>query len=79
MNPANTKFSIEPLATNHNREEFSCRNEQLDRYFRVTASQDKIRNIAVTYVVINRENSQIIGYYTLYIYDNLIVFTRLKQ
>ena len=65
MNPSNIKFSIEPLANNHNRENFSCGNEQLDRYFKLTASQDRKRNLAVPYVVIDRENSQIIGYYTL--------------
>ena len=65
MNPANTKFSIEPLAKHHNRENFSCRNEELDRYFKIVASQDRKRNIAVPYVIVNLENSQIIGYYTL--------------
>ena len=65
MNPANTKFSIEPLAKYHNREEFSCGNEELDRYFKIAASQDRKRNIAVPYVIVNLENTQIIGYYTL--------------
>ena len=65
MNPANTKFSIEPLAKHHNREDFSCGNEELDRYFKIVASQDRKRNIAVPYVIVNLENSQIIGYYTL--------------
>lgn len=65
MNPANTKFSIEPLAKYHNREYFSCGNEELDRYFQIVASQDRKRNIAVPYVIVNLENSQIIGYYTL--------------
>ena len=65
MNPANSKFSIEPLAKYHNREEFSCGDEELDRYFKIVASQDRKRNIAVPYVVVNLENSQIIGYYTL--------------
>ncbi len=65
MNPANTKFSIEPLAKHHNREEFSCGNEELDRYFKIVASQDRKRNIAVPYVIVNLKNSQIIGYYTL--------------
>ena len=65
MNPANTKFSIEPLAKYHNREEFSCGNEELDRYFKIAASQDRKRNIAVPYVIVNLENPQIIGYYTL--------------
>lgn len=65
MNPANTKFSIEPLAKHHNRQEFSCENEYLDRYFKIVASQDRNRNIAVPYVIVNLENFQIIGYYTL--------------
>ena len=65
MNPANTKFSIEPLAKHHNREEFSCGNEELDRYFKIVASQDRKRNIAVPYVIVNLKNSQIIGYYSL--------------
>ena len=65
MNPANTKFSIEPLAKHYNREDFSCGNEELDRYFKIVASQDRKRNIAVPYVIVNLENSQIIGYYTL--------------
>ena len=65
MNPANSKFSIEPLAKYHNREEFSCGDEELDRYFKIVASQDRKRNIAVPYVVVNLENPQIIGYYTL--------------
>ncbi len=62
---ANTKFSIEPLTKHHNREDFSCEHEELDRYFKIVASQDRKRNIAVFYIVVNLENSQIIGYYTL--------------
>ena len=65
MNPANTKFSIEPLEKHHNRDNFCCDNKQLDRYFKQTANQDRKKNIAVPYVVINRENEEIIGYYTL--------------
>ncbi len=65
MKPSNIKFSIELLAKHHDREDFSCGNEQLDRYFKITANQDRKRNIAVTYVIVNLENTQIIGYYTL--------------
>ena len=65
MNPANTKFSIEPLAKHHNREDFSCGNEELDCYFKIVASQNRKRNITVPYVIVNLKNSQIIGYYTL--------------
>ena len=65
MNPSNIKFSIEPLAKHHNTSSFQCDNQQLDRYLKLTASQDRKRNIAVPYIVIDRQNEQIIGYYTL--------------
>lgn len=65
MNPANLKFSIEPLAKHHNRTDFSCGNPQLDRYLQNSASQDLKRNIAVPYVAIDLESDRIIGYYTL--------------
>ena len=65
MNPENLKFSIEPLAKHHNRNDFSCGNQQLDRYLQITGSQDRIRNIAVPYVAIDLASDRIIGYYTL--------------
>lgn len=65
MNPLDIKFSIEPLAKHHKIDSFQCENQQLDRYLKLTASQDRKRNIAVPYVAINLENTQIIGYYTL--------------
>ena len=65
LNPSNTKFSIEPLAKHHNTNSFQCENQELDRYLKRTASQDRKRNIAVPYVVVDRENDQVIGYYTL--------------
>lgn len=65
LNPPNSKFSIEPLAKHHDINSFQCENQKLDRYLKRTASQDCKRNIAVPYVVIERENCQIIGYCTL--------------
>ena len=65
MNPSNIKFSIEPLAKHHNTNSFQCENQELDRYLKRTASQDRKRNIAVPYVVSDRENDRVIGYYTL--------------
>jgi ribosomal protein S18 acetylase RimI-like enzyme len=65
LNPSNIKFVLEPLAKHHNLDSFQCENQQLDRYLKLTASQDCKRNIAVPYVVINLANTQIIGYYTL--------------
>jgi predicted GNAT family N-acyltransferase len=65
LNPSDIKFSIQPLAKHHDRDNFCCGNEQLDRYLKLTANQDRQKNIAVPYIVINQENQQIIGYYTL--------------
>lgn len=65
MNPSNIKFSIEPLAKHHDTSSFQCENQQLDRYLKRTARQDRKRNIAVPYVVIDRQSDGIIGYYTL--------------
>jgi ribosomal protein S18 acetylase RimI-like enzyme len=65
LNPSNIKFVLEPLAKHHNLDSFQCENQQLDRYLKLTASQDRKRNIAVPYVAVNLANTQIIGYYTL--------------
>jgi GNAT superfamily N-acetyltransferase len=65
LNPLDIKFSIEALAKHHKIDSFQCENQQLDRYLKLTANQDRKRNIAVPYVAINLENTQIIGYYTL--------------
>ncbi len=65
LNPKSVNFCIEPLAQHHDRAAFSCGNEQLDRYFHVTATQDKKRNIAIPYVIFDRDRQKIIGYYTL--------------
>jgi predicted GNAT family N-acyltransferase len=65
LNPESTDFCIELLATHHDRAAFSCGNEQLDRYLHVSATQDKKRNIAIPYVIYNRDRQKIIGYYIL--------------
>lgn len=65
MNPSEIKFKLEPLAKHHQIDSFQSENQQLDRYLKHTASQDCKRNIAVPYVVINLENTQTIGYYSL--------------
>jgi predicted GNAT family N-acyltransferase len=65
LNPQSVNFSFEPLAPNHDKSTFSCGNEQLDRYLRSTATQDKKRNIAIPYVICDEDRQSIIGYYTL--------------
>jgi GNAT superfamily N-acetyltransferase len=65
LNPESVDFCIELLEKHHDREAFSCGNEQLDRYVHLAATQDKKRNIAIPYVVLDRERQKLIGYYTL--------------
>jgi predicted GNAT family N-acyltransferase len=64
-NPESTDFSIELLAPHHDRASFSCGNEQLDRYLHSVANQDKKKNIAIPYVIFDKDRQSIIGYYTL--------------
>jgi ribosomal protein S18 acetylase RimI-like enzyme len=65
LNPESVDFCIELLEKYHNRAAFGCGNEQLDRYFHSVATQDKKKNIAIPYVLLDGERQKIIGYYTL--------------
>jgi predicted GNAT family N-acyltransferase len=65
LNPESVDFCIEPLGSHHDREAFCCGQASLDRYLQTTATQDKKRNIAIPYVIYDRERQTIIGYYTL--------------
>jgi predicted GNAT family N-acyltransferase len=65
LKPESVNFSIEPLDKHHDRAAFGCGNEQLDRYLHSTATQDKKRNIAIPYVIFDRDRQKIVGYYTL--------------
>src|SRR5437868_6787801 len=60
------QYVIEPLDTRkHNRAAFSCGVVPLDTYIKEQASQDRKRNLAVTYVLTELDSNIIIGYYTL--------------
>lgn len=65
LNPESVDFCLELLEKHHDRKAFSCGNKQLDRYLHDLATQDKKRNIAISYVIVERERKKIIGYYTL--------------
>ena len=65
LSPDSIDFCIEPLAPHHDRSAFNCGNEQLDRYLYSVASQDRKRNVAIPYILLDREHQKIIGYYTL--------------
>ncbi|MCA9445212.1 MAG: GNAT family N-acetyltransferase [Candidatus Omnitrophica bacterium] len=58
-------ISIEPLASRHRRDTFSCGNEALDRYLRKQAGQDARKNVTASFVLIEGENPVVRGFYTL--------------
>lgn len=60
-----SKYQIQPLNKNHNKEVFSCGVEELDQYIELRAGQDKRRCIAATYVLSERDSDLVVGYYTL--------------
>lgn len=58
-------FRIEVLASQHDRHEFFCGNEALDRYFAERVTQDMRRRVAACYVALENESNRIAGFYTL--------------
>ncbi|MEW6144479.1 MAG: GNAT family N-acetyltransferase [Thermodesulfobacteriota bacterium] len=58
-------FTIERLKKSHRREDFSCGDDALDRYIRQQASQDQKKNVAATFVLVDRDSGSIAGFYTL--------------
>jgi GNAT superfamily N-acetyltransferase len=61
---------ILPLAKQHDRRDFSCGNENLDRYLRELAWQDARRRVAAPFVAVSdADSTKIRGYYTLSSYS----------
>ena len=57
---------IEILSKTHNRKQFDCGNESLNKYLRQTARQHADKGIARTFVLINdAKQSNILGFFTL--------------
>lgn len=54
---------IEELGTHHNRTEFSCGIQELDRYIKEQANQDVKRKI--TRIFVASSNNKVVGFYTL--------------
>jgi ribosomal protein S18 acetylase RimI-like enzyme len=65
LSPDEVNYSIEPLSSAHNRANFCCGVESLDRYFQQQASQDQRKYVAAPFVVFDLERNKVIGYYTL--------------
>ncbi len=59
-------FKIEILSRNHNREDFDCGNNDLNRYLCTTAYQHIKKGISRTFVLVDdAEPDQISGFFTL--------------
>jgi ribosomal protein S18 acetylase RimI-like enzyme len=57
-------FVIEVLA-NHDRDQFSCGSEALDKYFKNQVTQDVRRHVTNCFVALEAETGTLAGYYTL--------------
>ena len=58
-------FRIEPLSGEHDRSDFACGSETLDRYFKEQATQDIKRRVATCFVAVDFATQNVAGYYTL--------------
>ncbi len=59
------QFLIEVLGSSHDRTDFCCGVEALDRYFQKQATQDVRRRATACYVAIDSSAVKVAGYYTL--------------
>lgn len=55
---------IEPLAKHHDRAGFSCGQPDLDRWFRLQASQEERRDVERVFVAVDAE-LEVVGFYSL--------------
>lgn len=59
------EWSIERLDHSHQREEFCCGKELLDKFFRLLVGQYERRRLGRTFVIVRRGDKRVLGYYTL--------------
>jgi GNAT superfamily N-acetyltransferase len=57
-------FRVEPLG-DHERTDFACGKEPLDRYFKTQVGQDIRRHVANCFVAVEASTGTVAGYYTL--------------
>lgn len=62
--PHSSDFSVALLDNSHDRSRFDCGNIALNRYLATQATQDVRRDLAQTYVMIDKQRL-VVGYYTL--------------
>ena len=63
-NRGDVQHQTEPLASHHNRTDFSCGVDALDRYLQRQASQDVSKRVAAVFVL-TPDGKTIAGYYSL--------------
>lgn len=61
----NRNFEVASLNSTHERAQFSCGVEALDRYFLQQVGQDIRRRVANCFVAVDTTTGQVAGYYTL--------------
>ena len=59
------RYRVEALGRQHDRSQFSCGSEPLDRYFRAQAGQDARKRVAAPFVLCEGDGAAVLGYYTL--------------
>jgi len=59
------RFVIEPLTKSHQRGDFTCGQDHIDRYFRETVTQDVRRRYASCFVARDIATDRVAGFYTL--------------
>lgn len=60
-----TSIAVEPLSRLHDRTDFHCGAEALDRYLKQQARQDADKRVAAPFVAVRPPETRVLGYYTL--------------
>lgn len=63
--PAHPSIKIEPLGKKHIRAAFSCGYVELDTYIKERASQEAKKQISAPFVLVEKGDNTVIGYYSL--------------
>ncbi|MFO0929120.1 MAG: GNAT family N-acetyltransferase [Gemmataceae bacterium] len=59
------EWEVVPLARSHERHEFTCGKEPLDRFLHALVNQYEKRRIGRTFVAVRAGEKRVLGYYTL--------------
>lgn len=58
-------YRIEALGRQHQRDDFQCGIDALDRYLKQQARQEADKHVAAPFVLVHDNNPAVLGYYTL--------------